>query len=164
MPLPKPSLARHRRPASPMLAAQKLPSAALHQQWRTADPLGGDRALTELPAWLQRLLWLKQITTVSAILACLTVLGLYSWTVYTQQRWSKQYQTLEQMRVNERQFLLTQESISNSLRDAASRSNMVPLVPERMLEVPIASPLPVEPKVATANQPTIENTFYPVGY
>jgi hypothetical protein len=98
-----------------------------------------------------------------AILSCAAVLGLYSWTVYTQQRWIKQYEALEQMKRNERQYLLTQESIQNSLRETASRSDMVPLVPERMIEVPIADPLPATPTPTPLLAPPSEG-FYPVGY
>jgi hypothetical protein len=119
--------------------------------------------VTSAPPWEQGLNWWKHATTGLAILSCAAVLGLYSWTVYTQQRWIKQYEALEQMKRNERQYLLTQESIQNSLRETASRSDMVPLVPERMIEVPIADPLPATPTPTPLLAPPSEG-FYPVGY
>ncbi len=127
-------------------------------------------------AWAEHLAWWKQISTGMAILSGVSVLSLYSWTVHTQSRWSQRYQVWQQMQRNERQFLLTQESIANSLREIADRSEMVPLVPDRMIEVPIASPSQVEPdpahqatalperalRAAHATEKT--PLFYPVGY
>ena len=118
------------------------------------------------PGWVVALQWCQRTSTILAFLSCSTVLGIYSWTVYTQERWNQQYEALQQMRRHERQFLLTQESIANSLRDTAARSDMVPLVPERMIEVPIAPPredsgsdLQHQSQVSPQQEP-----FFPVGY
>ncbi len=115
------------------------------------------------PVWLQHLLWWRRVTTGMTVISFGAMLVFYSWTVYTQQRWSQQYQALEQMKRNERQFLLTQQSITNSLRDSATRSNMVPLVPQRMIEVPAASPSP-EQAVAPLLPTTPPSPTYPIGY
>lgn len=116
-----------------------------------------------LPAWVETLRWWQRTSTILALLSCSTVLGIYSWTVYTQERWNQQYEALQQMRRHERQYLLSHESIANSLRDTAARSEMVPLVPERMIEVPIASPRPETETAATQRQRQ-EEPFFPVGY
>jgi hypothetical protein len=115
------------------------------------------------PIWLQHLLWWRRVTTGMTVISFGAMLVFYSWTVYTQQRWSQQYQALEQMKRNERQFLLTQQSITNSLRDSAARSNMVPLVPQRMIEVPAASP-GSQPTPAPLLPPHVASPPYPIGY
>lgn len=126
---------------------------------RSAHPQGH-------PGWVGALQWWQRTSTILAFLSCSTVLGIYSWTVYTQERWNRQYEALQQMRRHERQFLLTQESIANSLRDTAARSDMVPLVPERMIEVPIASPRedPDPDPQFQARTPEKQEHFFPVGY
>ncbi len=126
---------------------------------RSAHPQGK-------PGWVAALQWWQRTSTILAFLSCSTVLGIYSWTVYTQERWNQQYEALQQMRRHERQFLLTQESIANSLRDTAARSDMVPLVPERMIEVPIAPPRE-ESESDLQRQPQVspqQEQFFPVGY
>lgn len=124
---------------------------------RSAHPLTA-------PAWVGALRWWQRTSTVMAFLSCSTVLGIYTWTVHTQERWNQQYEALQQMRRHERQFLLSQESIANSLRETADRSDMVPLVPERMIEVPIASPRPAEKIVSSSNISEQKEPFFPVGY
>ncbi|MEN9203504.1 MAG: hypothetical protein Q6K80_07305 [Thermostichus sp. DG_1_6_bins_120] len=123
------------------------------------------------PDWMEQLSRWKQITTGVAIVSGVAVLSLYSWTVHTQSRWSQQYQVWQQMQRNERQFLLTQESIANSLRETASRSEMVPLVPDRMIEVPIALPNSEAQESSLEQHPSKTRhdsakavIFYPIGY
>ncbi len=121
------------------------------------------------PAWREHLIWWKQISTGMAVVSGVSVLSVYSWTVHTQSRWSQLYRVWQQMQRKEQQFLLTQESIANSLREIADRSAMVPLVPERMIEVPIAVPSPASGQEQTKAKPLEASEaahpfFYPIGY
>ncbi|MEN9223295.1 MAG: hypothetical protein Q6M04_12745 [Thermostichus sp. BF3_bins_97] len=146
------------------LTSNLSPPASRTPPLKSAHPYNRD------PVWTEHLSWWKQISTGVAIVSGFSVLSLYSWTVHTQSQWSQRYQVWQQMQRNERQFLLTQESIANSLRETASRSEMVPLVPDRMIEVPI-SQVARDPdqqmghKKAEAPQ-EIEKAplFYPIGY
>ncbi len=119
----------------------------------------------EMPVWVRYVTWWRQTTTGVAILTCAMTTGLYSWTVYTQHRWSVQYEALEQMQRNDRQFQLTQESMANSLRETATRGEMVPLVPDRMIDLPV---LPLDPAVIPILEPDPEQSpspqSLPVGY
>ncbi len=115
---------------------------------------------TPEPLWLKQLHWWRQVTTGLAVVSCGAVVAFYSWTVYTQHYWNQQYSALDRMKRNELQSMLTLQSILLSLRNDAARSEMVPLVPERLIEVPIIEVTADEP-----TQPTPpDQRFYPVGY
>ncbi len=160
------------------LPARRHPRTAPHaSKVSRPQPLKSAHPRSRDPVWKKHLVWWQQISTGMAIVSGLSVLSLYSWTVHTQSQWSQRYQVWQQMQRNERQFLLTQESIANALREIADRSEMVPLVPERMIEVPFASassPGPVEPHAGhqalpegalrAANPTEKAPLFYPVGY
>ncbi|ABD00432.1 MULTISPECIES: hypothetical protein [unclassified Synechococcus] len=160
---------------------RKTATLAPRSHLRTTPPLPAGKVRTRRPqpsksayphsrdpAWREHLIWWKQISTGMAIVSGLSVLSVYSWTVHTQSRWSQRYQVWQQMQRNERQFLLTQESIANSLREIADRSDMVPLVPERMIEVPIALPSTASGQGQSKAKPLEASEqappFYPVGY
>ncbi|MFS8856224.1 hypothetical protein NW851_05770 [Synechococcus sp. H55.7] len=153
------------------LPARRHPRTVAHaSKVSRPQPLKSAHPHSRDPVWKKHLVRWQQISTGMAIVSGLAVLGLYSWTVHTQSQWSQRYQVWQQMQRNERQFLLAQESIANALREVADRSDMVPLVPERMIEVPFASPGPVEPHpghqaALRAASPTEKAPpFYPVGY
>ncbi|MFQ3584776.1 MAG: hypothetical protein SNJ85_07570 [Cyanobacteriota bacterium] len=147
------------------------PTPSLSGQASRPRPLKSAHPDSRDPDWLEQLCWLKQISTGIAIVSGFSVLSLYSWTVHTQSQWSQRYQVWQQMQRNERQFLLTQESIANSLRETASRSEMVPLAPDRMIEVPIALPSSQDPAQSpdqhlpkALHGSAKEVLFYPIGY
>jgi hypothetical protein len=165
---PKNSALPSRRSERP---SSSIPS--LSSQVSRTQPLKSAHPYSRDPVWTEHLVWWKQISTGVAIVSGFSVLSLYSWTVHTQSQWSQRYQLWQQMQRNERQFLLTQESIANSLRETASRSEMVPLVPDRMIEVPIASPNQVardpaqewgQNKAEAPQEPEKAPLFYPIGY
>jgi hypothetical protein len=116
------------------------------------------------PTWREHLIWWHQVSTGLAIVSGLAVLSVYSWTVRTQSQWSQHYQVWQRLQRHEQQFLLTQESIVNSLREIAERSDMVSLAPERVIEVPIAPPRRVLGQGQNTPQQAKASPFYPVGY
>ncbi|MEN9225989.1 MAG: hypothetical protein Q6L60_12970 [Thermostichus sp. HHBFW_bins_43] len=133
-------------------------------------PLKSAHPHSQDPVWIEHLSWWKQISTGVAIVSGFSLLSVYSWTVQTQSQWSQRYQVWQQMQRNERQFLLTQESIANSLRETANRSEMVPLVPDRMIEVPISQVIrdPDQQmghnKTKAPQETEKAPLFYPIGY
>lgn len=161
---------------APIASARTRARSRLHPRpFRPVDPGVGKRSAQqgslrmahslEMPVWVRYVAWWRQTTTGVAILTCAITTGLYSWTVYTQHRWSVQYEALEQMQRNDRQFQLTQESMANSLRETATRGEMVPLVPDRMIDLPV---LPLDSAVVPALEPDPEQSpspqIPPVGY
>lgn len=164
------------RPKSSLLPPRRRkrlssPIPSLSSELSFPRPLKSAHPDSRDPDWIEQLSWWKQVSTGIAIVSGVSVLSLYSWTVHTQSQWSQQYQIWQQMQRNERQFLLTQESITNSLRETANRSEMMPLVPDRMIEVPIALPSQRNPGQSseqqlpkTRQEPTKAAIFYPIGY
>jgi hypothetical protein len=116
------------------------------------------------PTWREHLIWWHQVSTGIAIVSGLAVLSVYSWTVRTQSQWSQHYQVWQRLQRHEQQFLLTQESIINSLREIAERSDMVSLAPERVIEVPIAPTRRDSGQSQNTPQQAKASPFYPVGY
>ncbi len=133
----------------------KQPSRSRQQPLRTA--YSGYE-----PSWLQYLYWWRQATTGVALISCTAAIGLYSWTVHTQHHWSEQYAVLGRMKRNELQLQLALQSTGNALRVSAEHSDMVPLGPERLIELPSQSLESVDESASTLSVPG--TTFYPVGY
>ncbi|MCF2972336.1 hypothetical protein L1047_14150 [Synechococcus sp. Nb3U1] len=166
---------RPKSSALPPRRRERMPSPtpSLFGQVSRPRPLKSAHPYSRDPVWTEYLSWWKQISTGVAIVSGFSVLSLYSWTVHTQSQWSQRYQVWQQMQRNERQFLLTQESIANSLRETASRSEMVPLVPDRMIEVPIALPNQGAQDAGQSSEQHLPKAlqdsakaaiFYPIGY
>ncbi|MGF1577081.1 MAG: hypothetical protein ACFCU9_14320 [Cyanophyceae cyanobacterium] len=154
-------LARGRQAQAP--AYRVRPASSTSAQAAFASPLRMAHPL-QMPTWVRYADWWRQTTTGVAIFTCAITTGLYSWTVYTQHRWSIQYEALEQMQRHDRQFQLTQESMTNSLRETATRGEMVPLVPDRMIDVPIIPSAGIEIPLAPTPVTTTTQRILPVGY
>jgi hypothetical protein len=62
---------------------------------------------------------------------CLSVgaLAVYSWTVYSQQLWGREYQRLETLQRNERQLVTASESLKNQLAGQAATSESGLILP-----------------------------------
>ncbi|MCD8486132.1 MAG: hypothetical protein LRZ84_05145 [Desertifilum sp.] len=90
------------------------------------------------------------------------VLSLYGLTVYSQQKWSREYHQLQQLQRYERQLAIAAEMLKNEMAQQAERPNgglipqnpentifLVP-APERNLPAsPSAPPPPMEPETPT---------------
>ncbi|MEN9205895.1 MAG: hypothetical protein Q6J68_07415 [Thermostichales cyanobacterium SZTDM-1c_bins_54] len=114
-----------------------------------------------LPVGVKALQRWHRITSLMAGSSVVMLLGLYTGTVYTQQQWNEHYTLWRELERHEKQYELSQESIANALRETASRSNMVPLGPERLLRIPMA---PTTPAIQPTPLPTPGSPFFPVGY
>jgi hypothetical protein len=112
-----------------------------------------DPKLLALP-WLRYLLVIQRGTSVLCFLLVVALLSVYTWTVYTQQLWTREYRKLESLQRQERQMTAANEVLKNSLADSAERpeSGLLPtsvgnsifvnpapqrrLIPAKTVEVP----------------------------
>ncbi|GEM_PF-853002 len=73
------------------------------------------------PLWLKGLMSLHFISSCTTFVLISAALGLYGWTVYTQQSWGKSYRYLETLQRNERELTTTNETIKNDLAIQAEK-------------------------------------------
>ncbi|PSB02569.1 hypothetical protein [Merismopedia glauca] len=71
--------------------------------------------------WLRSLLVAQRSTTAICFLLVAGLLSVYTWTVYTQQLWTREYRKLESLQRQERQMTAANEVLKNSLADTAER-------------------------------------------
>jgi len=71
------------------------------------------------PIWLSSLLFLQRSSDVVTFILVATTLTIYSWTVYTQQQWTKEYRKLETLQRHERQLTTTNAVIKDQLAQQA---------------------------------------------
>ncbi|HBE20503.1 MAG TPA: hypothetical protein DEG17_14160 [Cyanobacteria bacterium UBA11149] len=72
-----------------------------------------------MPSWLRSLLLVQRTSDLIAFLLCFTTLILYSWTVYTQQQWTKAFRQLETLQRNERQLTTANAVMKDKLAQEA---------------------------------------------
>lgn len=68
-----------------------------------------------VPAWLNLLMVAQRGSTILTFLLVTTTLAVYSWTVYSQHLWGKEYSRLKTLQRNERQLTSVNESLKNQL-------------------------------------------------
>lgn len=73
------------------------------------------------PRWLSSLLFLKRSSDLVTFLLVTTTLTIYSWTVYTQQQWTRDYRKLENLQRQERQLTTANEVMKNQLAQQAEK-------------------------------------------
>jgi hypothetical protein len=77
-----------------------------------------------VPKWLQFLISTQRLSITVTVLLTVAVFGVYSWTVYAQEAWNKQYRRLEELKRHERNLTATEGILENSLiRDAQKNPN-----------------------------------------
>ncbi|MGP1387676.1 MAG: hypothetical protein ACTS2F_29330 [Thainema sp.] len=81
------------------------------------------------PKWLQALFIIQQATTITAWGLGVSVLGLYGWTVYSQQVWSQNYDRLSQLQRSEEQMLSAIEGLKEQATVQAASANLQPATP-----------------------------------
>ena len=118
-----------------------------------------------LPLWLRGLFALQQGSTLITLLLVIAGLGVYGWTVYTQQRWSDAYRQLERLQKRERQFLTTNEVLKNQMAEQAEKpgTGLVPPDPNSTI---FLSPAPLRPATAPEVTPMPDTPIpaRPLGY
>lgn len=73
------------------------------------------------PVWLSSLLVLQRGSDLMAFLLVAATLGLYSWTVYTQQQWSQEYSKWQKLQREERQLTTANAVMKDQLAQQAEK-------------------------------------------
>jgi hypothetical protein len=94
-----------------------------------------------LPQWLQRLVKLQNQVWVTTIVLSAAALGVYSWSVYSQQQWGQAYRRLEHLRRNERQLISGSEMIKNQIAGQVNPTDLG-LAPQVANDVIFLQPQP----------------------
>lgn len=124
------------------------------------------------PLWLLRLCHLQHHFAAITFLLVATMLGTYSWVVYSQKMWTQAYRRLETLQIHERQLTTTNETLKHQALRQAQQPNMglVPLNPAEAVVLPSTPPRSVSAtNTATSNssqlsdQNELANTT-PLGY
>lgn len=119
----------------------------------------------QTPAWLRSLVRLQRTSNLVCFFLIASTLGVYAWTVYTQQMWSQEYRKLENLQRNERQMTAANEALKNQLAQEAERpgTGLVAPNPANTIFLPPAPQRQSRPKpVAAPNSETSPTT--PLGY
>ena len=117
------------------------------------------------PRWLSSLLFLKRSSDVVTFLLVTTTLTIYSWTVYTQQQWTRDYRKLENLQRQERQLTTANEVMKNQLAQQAEKpaTGLVPPTQTNAIFLPPAQERKssTTPTQATDPEPVANS---PLGY
>lgn len=98
------------------------------------------------PVWLSSLRVVQRSSDLIAFLLVATTLSIYSWTVYTQQQWSKEYRKLEDLQRQERQLTTANAVMKNQLAQQAEKpgTGLVPPTPSHPVVLPSAPQRPFQ--------------------
>ncbi|MGE5655506.1 MAG: hypothetical protein ACM37W_02610 [Actinomycetota bacterium] len=109
------------------------------------------------PLWLRSLQGLQRTTSVITFVLLSATLSVYGLSVYSQQRWSEEYQKLETLRRNEQQLNAANEVLKHQIATAAENpdSGLTPQHPEDMI---FLQPAPERPAPSREIVPNRELT------
>lgn len=115
--------------------------------------------------WQRTLLWAQRGSLVASASLIALMLGVYAWTVYIQQMWSKEYRQLENLQRQERQMTAANESLKNQLAKTAENpsSGLVPPSLTNNIFLPSAPQRQLAPK-SPAIAPPMPIAKKPLGY
>lgn len=117
------------------------------------------------PAWLRTLAFLQRGSDLATFLLVVATITVYSWTVYTQQHWAREYRKLETLQRNERNLTTANEAIKDQLAQQAEQPATGLVTPNQVntivLQPAPQRSLPVDPtpKVDLESEATT-----PLGY
>ena len=121
-----------------------------------------------LPMWLQGFLFLQQGSAVVTFCAIAATLGMYAWTVYIPQLWTKEYQNLTKLQSHERQLTIINEASKDNLARQAENPRSGLIQPNSQ-NPPIVLPAAPEststlPTPLTSNQNKLPIVNHPLAY
>ena len=93
------------------------------------------------PVWLRSLLRVERASTAAVVLLLGGALTLYGLTVYSEQRWSQEYQKLETLRLREQQLSAASEVLKHQLAKEAQNPE-TGLAPQKPADTIFLSPVP----------------------
>lgn len=118
------------------------------------------------PAWLRSLLQVQHASSVAVMLILGGALSLYGLTVYSEQRWSQEYQKLETLRLREQQLSAASEVLKHQLAKEAENPE-TGLASQKPGEMIFLEPVPVgrSPQATTIPSPEPARSIEtPLGY
>lgn len=118
------------------------------------------------PNWLKFLISVQRLSIATTILLTVAVFGVYSWTVYAQESWNKQYRQLEELKRLERNFTTTEGLLEHSMiRDAqkTSKQELIRETPEQAIFLQSAPTHPLAVPPQGLDRPN-DKPFEPLGY
>lgn len=153
--------------SSPQARGNAMPSRSeSRSSSRTRSKSSQQREFqAQTPAWLRSLVTLQRTSNLVCFFLIASTLGVYAWTVYTQQMWSQEYRKLETLQRHERQMTATNEALKNQLAQEAERpgTGLVAPNPANTIFLPPAPQRQSLPK--PAETPTSETSpTTPLGY
>jgi hypothetical protein len=120
--------------------------------------------LRSTPAWLRFFVFAQQSSTVVSFFLVAGVLAVYSWTVYTQQVWSKEYEQLKTLQHTEQQLTEANEVLKNQAAQQAEAPESGLVIPDSsntILLQPAPLRYPVRSNSLPPPQPAVTT---PMGY
>ncbi|BAT55960.1 hypothetical protein NOS3756_49570 [Nostoc sp. NIES-3756] len=99
-----------------------------------------------LPAWLLQLHSIHRYSSIAAFLLVAATLGVYGWTVYTQELWGQNYSRLQKLQRDERQITTTNATLTHKMAEEAE-SQAAGLVSPTPAKTIFLSPVPHKPDV-----------------
>lgn len=93
------------------------------------------------PMWLRSLLRVERASSAAVVLLLGGALTLYGLTVYSEQRWSQEYQKLETLRLREQQLSTASEVLKHQLAKEAQHPE-TGLAPQKPAETIFLQPAP----------------------
>ncbi len=122
---------------------------------------------TDLPLWLQTLLFAKNISSFCCYLSVASALFLYGMTVYAPDLWTEKYEYLKDLQKKERQLTFNDETIKNQLANTANEPSSGLIDPDPTkpaIFLPETKIKPIE-QVGT-KQPLVKTIerIYPIAY
>ena len=108
------------------------------------------------PGWLRLLLLLQRSSGGFALLLGASLLAVYGWTVYIQQVWGKDYQSLQALQRQERQLAVANEILSSQLAQEAEQPSSGLVLPQPGDAIFLQAPAPISP-VATETAPVLQD-------
>ncbi len=169
--VPKPQYSELRSARSPLHVVPDVPShlfqgnaqpAAVPSPTRISSRRERQAAVIESfptprsqPKWLQALFTVQQATTIAAWGLGVSVLGLYGWTVYSQQIWSQNYERLSRLQRSEEQMLSAIEGLKEQATIQAASANLQPATPSTTIPLVSATQAAMDTAsmAAQVNQP-----------
>jgi hypothetical protein len=117
------------------------------------------------PVWLSLLIRCQQASSMVTLVLVVSVLVVYGWTVYIQQRWGQAYDKLEAFKKQERQLISANELLKNQIAEQAENPTAGLLLPDPSNAI-FLTPAPQRPAVKPKSTvpPADSYPTKPLGY
>ncbi|MGQ4647663.1 hypothetical protein [Lyngbya aestuarii] len=124
-----------------------------------------NRSQQPTPLWLRSLIFLQRSSELASLVLVGTTLTVYSWTVYTQQQWTREYSKLQTLQRHERHMTTANEVLKNQLAQQAESpaTGLVNPTPDNTIFLQPAKERPSH-SVPQSNSEVTSAAKIPLGY